>query len=178
MSLTQNGNDGGTTVVVTQPPHFPNMYTRDLVESYVAFGLDEEQIAVCLRCTVNDVKLHYAQELEHGLARVNARVQAALLHQALHKEDVAAMTIWLINKAGWRKGDGNRTNILNAPPGAGGEPVDGAMTVVQKREVLTRILTIATRNKRNEERVIDAEIVEPKRTNGSGHGGANGTKHR
>lgn len=174
-SLTQDGNDDARrTVIVTQPPHFPNLYTRDLVENYVAFGLDEEQIAVCLRCTVPDVQLHYAQELTHGLARVNARVQAALLNQALHKEDVAAMTMWLINKAGWRKGDGNRIGILNAP-GANGEPVDGT-TVIQKREVMTRILTTVTRAKRADERFIEGEIVEPKRTNG--HGGTNGTKHR
>lgn len=175
-NFTQAGNDGERrSVIVTQPPHFPNLHTRETVTHLVAFGNTIEQIAVILRCTPEDVKLYYAEELEHGLTRINARVQSALLHQALYKEDTNAMKLWLVNKAGWRSGDGNRVGVGVVLPGA--SPEGDAVTVVQKREIISRVLTQVTRLKRNEERVIDAEIVEP-RHNGNGHGGSNGTKHR
>lgn len=140
--------------VVTRPPHYPTAHTRDTVVHCVAFGLDDAQIAVILRCTVNDVKTHYAEDLEHGLTRINARVQAAVLHQALFKEDVAAMKFWLINKAGWRAGDSNRPQI----PGLPGDG-DAEMTVVQRHETITRILTQRTLEKRNGEKVIDGRVL-------------------
>lgn len=188
----QQGNDAkGGTLVVTVPPHFPTMHTRETATHLAAFGLDENQVAVILRCTPDDVRKHYAVEMEHGLMLVNSRVKSAVLHQALHKEDVNAMKLWLINNAGWRAGDGNKTNILNTTPGAGEE---GTMTIVQKREVITRLLVQATQHKRREETVIDAEVVPTPKKNGNGtnghgsngsngngsngHGGANGAKHR
>lgn len=182
----QHGNDArGDTLVVTTPPHFPTMHTRETVTHLVAFGLDENQIAAVLKCTPDDVRRYYANELEHGLVRVNSRVMSAVLHQALYKEDVGAMKLWLVNKAGWRSGDGNKTNILNAP---GAAPAEGEMTVVQRREVITRMLITATQQKRQQERVIEGEVVKKNGTNGHGSNGngsgghgvgaTHGTKHR
>ncbi len=183
----QSGNDGRRdTLIVTRPPHFPTMHTRETVSHLVAFGLDENQIAVIIKATPDEVRQHYSEELEHGLTRINARVMSAVLHQALQKEDVNAMKLWLINKAGWRAGDGSKTNILNAPPGTIEE---GELTVVQRREVITKLLVKATQHKRQQERIIDAEVTPvAKSTNGNGanghgpngangHGGGNG-KHR
>lgn len=188
-TLFQSGNDGKRdTLIVTHPPHFPTMHTRETVTHLVAFGLDENQIAAVLKCTPDDVRRHYAEELEHGLVRVNARVMSAVLHAALYQDSAADRKLWLTNKAGW-KGDGNKTNILNAP----GMGDDGeTLTIVQRREVITKLLVRATQQKRQQERVIDA-VVTPvaKSTNGNGHsdganghtngkgyGGTNGTKHR
>jgi hypothetical protein len=176
VSITHEGNEGEKrTTIVTLPPHFPTLHTRETVTHLVAFGNTVEQIAVILKCTPEDVKLYYAEELEHGLVRINARVQAAVLNQALHKEDTNAMKLWLINKAGWRSGDGNRVGVLNLPPGAPNP--EEAVTVVQKREIITRVLTHVTKLKRGDERVLEGEFVET-RPNGNGHGGSNGTKHR
>lgn len=174
--MTQTGNDGQKrAVIVTLPPHFPNMHTREQVSHFVAFGLTEEQIAVLLRCTVEDVKLYYGEELAHGLARVNARVMAAVLHAALHTDSAADRKLWLMNRAGWKGGDGAKVGVLNLSPGTSdGETV----TVVEKRAIIERVLTRVTQEKRLNERVIDVEPVEVKRANGNGHGGANGTKHR
>lgn len=193
----QSGNDAKRdTLIVTHPPHFPTMHTRETVSHLVAFGLDDNQIAVILRCTPDDVRRHYAEEMEHGLARVNARVMSAVLHSALYNDSAPDRKLWLINKAGWKAGDGNKTAILNAP-GATGE--EGTYTVVQRREVITKMLVQATQHKRQQERVvtpagrdrqvIDAEVVTPTKSNGTnghgtngtgsnGTGGANGTKHR
>lgn len=183
----QSGNDGNRdTLILTRPPHFPTMHTRETVTCLVAFGLDENQIAVVLKCTPDDVRTHYAEELEHGLARVNARVMSAVLHAALYQDSAADRKLWLTNKAGWR-GDGNKTAINL--PGATGDG-DETLTVVQRREVITKLLVKATQHKRQQERVIEHEATPvAKSTNGAnghgsngngtnGHGGANGTKHR
>lgn len=180
----QSGNDGKRdTLIVTHPPHFPTMHTRETVTHLVAFGLDENQIAVILKCTPDDVRRHYAEELEHGLARVNARVMSAVLHSALYNDSAPDRKLWLMNRAGWKGGDGNKTNILNAPGATG---ADGELlTVMQRREVITKLLVKATQHKRQQERVIDVEATPVvKSTNGAnGHtngngGGGNGTKHR
>lgn len=173
----QHGNDSQRdTLIVTRPPHFPTMHTRETVTHLVAFGLDENQIAVIIRCTADDVRKYYSEELEHGLARVNARVMSAVLHAALYQDSAQDRKLWLVNKAQWRSGDGNKTAILNAP----GAAADGeTMTVVQRREIITRVLTHATQNKRQAERVIEGEAVEVKRNGANGYGGGgNGTKHR
>ncbi len=188
-TLFQQGNDGARdTLIVTRPPHFPTMHTRETVTHLVAFGLDENQIAVIVKCTPDEVRLHYAEELEHGLARVNARVMSAVLHSALYNDSAPDRKLWLMNRAGWKGGDGAKAVAINAP----GMGEDGeTMTIVQRREVITKLLVKATQHKRQQERVIDAEVTPvAKSTNGSnganghgpnganGAGGNNGTKHR
>lgn len=180
----QSGNDGNRdTLIVTRPPHFPTMHTRETVTHLVAFGLDENQIAVIVKCTPDEVRQHYAEELEHGLARVNARVMSAVLHSALYNDSAADRKLWLMNRAGWKGGDGAKVGILNNAPGA---TEDGEITVMQRREIVTKLLVKATQLKRQQERVIDVEATPVvKSTNGNGHGptgtgagNGNGTKHR
>ena len=175
--LFQSGNDGKRdTLIVTRPPHFPTMHTRETVTHLVAFGLDENQIAVIIKATPDDVRQHYAEELEHGLARVNARVMSAVLHAALYEDSAQDRKLWLMNRAGWKGGDGARAVAINAL-GADNE----SLTIVQRREVITKLLVKATQQKRQQERVIDAEVVPSvaRSTNGAnGHGGTNGAKHR
>lgn len=168
----QNGNDGKReTLIVTRPPHFPTMHTRETVTHLVAFGLDENQIAAVLKCTPDDVRTHYAEELEHGLARVNARVMSAVLHAALYNDSAPDRKLWLTNKAGW-KGDGAKALAINAP---GMGPDGETLTVVQRREVITKLLVKATQHKRQQERVIDVTATPvAKSTNGNGANGSNG----
>lgn len=169
----QNGNDGKReTLIVTRPPHFPTMHTRETVTHLVAFGLDENQIAAVLKCTPDDVRTHYAEELEHGLARVNARVMSAVLHAALYNDSAPDRKLWLTNKAGW-KGDGAKALAINANGGVG--PDGETLTVVQRREVITKLLVKATQHKRQQERVIDVTATPvAKSTNGNGANGSNG----
>jgi hypothetical protein len=173
----QHGNDGvDRTLVVTQSPHFPTMHTRETATFLAAFGLDENQIAVILRCTPDDVRRHYSSEVEHGLMRINARVMSAVVHQALYNNDPQCMKLWLINKAGWKAGDGNRnTQAMQLNLNPDGSPArTGELTVVERREVITKLLVKATQNKRRDEQIIEAEIVPSKKTNGNGSNGANG----
>lgn len=176
------------TVVVTQPPHFPTMHTRETVTHLAAFGLDEKQVAVILKCTVDDVRKYYMEEMEHGLTRINAQVMNAVLHAALYEDSAADRKLWLVNRAGWKSGDGNKNVANNVTLNANGEPIsNGEYTVVQRRELITTLLTKATALKRSNERVVEGHVVN--RANGShtaksnganGHGanGGNGVKHK
>lgn len=174
-TIIQSGNDGKRdTLIVTRAPHFPTMHTRETVTHLVAFGLDENQIAVIVKCTPDEVRLHYAEELEHGLARVNARVMSAVLHSALYNDSAADRKLWLMNRAGWKGGDGAKVGILNAP----GATEDGEITVMQRREIVTKLLVKATQLKRQQERVIDVEATPVvKSTNGANGHGSNGNGH-
>lgn len=197
----QSGNDGKRdTLIVTRPPHFPTMHTRETVTHLVAFGLDENQIAVIVKCTPDEVRQHYSEELEHGLARVNARVMSAVLHSALYNDSAPDRKLWLMNRAGWKGGDGAKVGILNAPDAT----EDGEITVMQRREIVTKLLVKATQLKRQQERVIDVEATPVVKSTGTrpsgeslknganghgsngnsnshgptGNGAGNGTKHR
>lgn len=157
-------------VVVTVPPHYPTLDKRETVTMLAAFGLKEDQIAAILKCTPDDIRRWYQNELDTGLVRINAQVKAALLHQALYKEDVAAMRLWLVNNAGWRTGDGPR-GVL--PPGD--VPEGETVTVHERRTIIEQVLTRVTREKRDGERVIpDARVVatQPQAAKPNGANGA------
>jgi hypothetical protein len=146
--------------VVTRPPHYPTPYTRDTVRHLVAYGLDDEQISVILRCLPSEIRYHYADELKHGLARINAQVQSVVLNNALIERDTQAAKLWLINKAGWRSGDGPRIGLAFNQP-----PAEGEFTVTERRVVMERVLSHASNIKRTQP-VIQGEASEVK--NGGG----------
>lgn len=153
------------TVVLTERPHFPTMYTRDTVKHLTAFGLDANQMAIVLKCTLQELQLYYSEEIATGLVRVNAQVQAAVLHAAIYDRNVAAQKLWLVNKAGWRSGDAPRITV-----NAGETPSEA--TVHQRRSVIVDILREAIKHKRTQERVIDATVVSsPKTANGANGSG-------
>lgn len=157
------------TVVLTERPHFPTMYTRDTVKHLAAFGLDCNQMAVVLKCTLQELQLYYSEEIATGLVRVNAQVQAAVLHAAIYDRNVQAQKLWLVNKAGWRSGDAPRITVNQ------GES-KSEVAVHQRRAVIVDILREAIRNKRATEQVIDAKVVSaPKHTNGAN---GSGSKHK
>lgn len=162
--------------IITRPPHFPTMHTRDQAKHLAAFGLSEPQMCAILRCTIDELRTYYAEEIETGAMRINAQVQNAVLHKALYEGDLQAMKLWLINKAGWKAGDGGK---LLPNQQSNGEPIEGSgdIPVSQRREIVAEVLRKATQMKRLNERVIDAEIVPANKTNGHGTNG-NGAKHR
>lgn len=71
-----------------------------LVARMVSFGLDEPQIAYCMGIPEGDVRLHYKNELEHGLALVVAKVGNSLIRQA-RKGNVNAMSLFLKARGRW-----------------------------------------------------------------------------
>jgi hypothetical protein len=86
--------------VVDGAPHAPTKATREKVCKMIACGLSPEEVGYILGLQVQDVKSHYAEEIEHGMAFVTAMVGGSLLKQAL-RGDVNAARFWLQSKARW-----------------------------------------------------------------------------
>lgn len=166
-------DESATAPIITRPPHFPTMHTRETCKHLVAFGLTEAQICTIMKLMPSELRMHYMEEIEHGLARVNAQVQAALLHRALIDMDVPSMKLWLINKAGWRAGD-KMGRDLDLP---GDAPNGEQMTIVQRKTTIVEMLRVATQARLDEASVIEGEVVK-KKPNGANGAGSNGTKHR
>lgn len=175
--MQQRLNEAERAPITTRPPHYPTQHSRETVRHLVAFGLTIDQISYIVRCLPSEVNQHYVDEIESGLARINAQVQAALLHNALHKLDVQAQKLWLINKAGWKAGDANKLGI--AVGFNGQAPVDGEFTVTERRTRIETVLKLASSAKRAQATsVIQGEAHEVK-SNGAahpanGHAGPNG----
>lgn len=162
------------TVVLTERPHFPTMYTRETVKHLAAFGLDSNQMAVVMKCSLQELERYYSDDIATGLVRVNAQVQAAVLHAAIYDRNVQAQKLWLVNKAGWRSGDAPRITVNSGAQG-------NEQVTHQRRAVIVDILREAIRNKRATEQVIDARVVSTTKaqgSNGAGFNGSNGSKHK
>lgn len=177
----QPGNDDKrATPIVHVAPHYPTQDKRELVQHLTACGLDVVQIAKALRCSQDDVHKHYQNEMDNAVQLVNARVMANVLHNALYKDDMQAAKLWLINRAGWRGGDNNKIGVGVQVNALTGQPMgegEAGLTVVQRREVITTLLSKVTQTKRrNEQPAIEGEFTEAPRKNGVN--GGNGTKHK
>lgn len=80
--------------------HIPTKATRQQVVKMVACGLSVKELSFVLGCMEHEIKEHYEQELEHGVAAVTAMVGGAVLKQAL-RGDVNAGRFWLQSRAKW-----------------------------------------------------------------------------
>lgn len=92
--------DDGYARVIASVPHAPTTKTRRQVEVMVACGLTSREVAHIFNCTIKEVESHYKDELYFGCAKINARVGAALLRNAL-QGDVNAQKFWLQSRARW-----------------------------------------------------------------------------
>lgn len=91
---------GRQQMIVVDAIHAPTRATRQQVVKMVGCGLSAQQIAFVLGCMEHEIKDHYQQEMEHGVAAVTALVGGALLKQAL-RGDVNASRFWLQSRAKW-----------------------------------------------------------------------------
>lgn len=83
-----------------QLPHCPTPESREFVMQLVSMGLEEPQIAFCLKISPLDLRRYYDQELHHGTALINAMVGKALLANCL-RGDTVAQKFWLQTRARW-----------------------------------------------------------------------------
>lgn len=81
-------------------PHCPTPESREFVCQLVAMGLEEPQIAFCLKVPPIELRRYYGNELHHGQALVNAKVGAALLANCM-RGDTVAQKFWLQTRARW-----------------------------------------------------------------------------
>ena len=85
-----------------RPPHEPTRDSRRLVEHHAATGTLHQQIAKLVGVSLNTLKKHYPEELELGLARVNAVVGGTLFAEA-KRGNITAAIFWMKCRAGWRE---------------------------------------------------------------------------
>ena len=83
--------------------HFPTEEERHLVEVLVAGGTPKATIAKAMGISMNSLKRHYREELEHGLEIANAKVVRRLF-RLIEQGSTPAAIFWLKTRAGWKEG--------------------------------------------------------------------------
>lgn len=87
-------------ITIVDDVHVPTSRTREQVCKLVACGLDVHEVAFVLGAMEHEVKEHYAQEFEHGMAFVTALVGGALVKNALGG-DTNAQRAFLQMRSRW-----------------------------------------------------------------------------
>jgi hypothetical protein len=86
-----------------RPRHVPTKETQDMVESLSGFGIPQDEIAKLIGIDPKTLRLHYAEQIELGGIKANARVAQNLFNMATkpNREGLQAAIFWLRVRAGW-----------------------------------------------------------------------------
>lgn len=87
---------------MSRPKHTPTEKARQRVESMVAVGIPQEEVATVIGIDVKTLRKHYRQELNESMTRANAAV-AGKLYTAAMEGDVRAQIFWCKTRLGWRE---------------------------------------------------------------------------
>jgi hypothetical protein len=83
-----------------RPPHEPDEKTRAIVESAVAFGITQDDIATC-------PAKHYRKELNEGVFKAHMKVGGVILDLALRSKDETvkfrAASFYAARRMGWKE---------------------------------------------------------------------------
>ena len=85
---------------MSRPPHKPTDKMRELVGLHATMGTDQETIADLLGIDRKTLAKHYRTELNHSLAKANAKMGGTLYNKALGG-DTTAMIFWMKTRARW-----------------------------------------------------------------------------
>lgn len=88
--------------VLDFPLHIPTDDSRALVEQLVACDIDQESICYVIKATPFELRLHYANQLKHGLASATAQMAGSVFRAGV-AGDMKAAIFWLKARAGWRE---------------------------------------------------------------------------
>ena len=72
-----------------RPPHEPDEKTRAIVESAVAFGITQDDIATHLGIDDDTLRKHYRKELDGGVFKAHMKVGGVILDLALRSKEVS-----------------------------------------------------------------------------------------
>jgi len=86
---------------VPRAPYTPTEKDRTYVETMVASGVPQVDIALVLGITDKTLRKHFQRELKTGSIRANATVAARLFKMT--ESIPAAAMFWLKTRAGWRE---------------------------------------------------------------------------
>ena len=88
----------------TRSPGFaPSTVQARQVESLVALGMGNREIAVALLIEQKLLEFYYKRELEIGSAMINAKVGHVALKMAMSGNDAEMTKFWLKSRAGWKE---------------------------------------------------------------------------
>jgi hypothetical protein len=87
---------------VGRKPHEPTKQTIELVSLHATMGTDQETIADLLDIDSKTLRKHYRKELDHSVAKANAKMGGVLYNKAL-AGDTTAMIFWMKTRAGFRE---------------------------------------------------------------------------
>ncbi len=89
---------------MTRSPGFaPSTIQARQVESLVALGMKESEIAEALLIEEHLLRFYYKRELNLGAVLVNAKVGQVALKMALSGTDPEMTKFWLKSRAGWKE---------------------------------------------------------------------------
>jgi hypothetical protein len=95
-------------------PFQPTKEQRDNVEAMTAYGIPQEDIARLIknpetgeRIDTKTLRKYFAEEVETGLAKANAKVASSLYDMATKGDTsgtkLGAAAFWLARRAGWKE---------------------------------------------------------------------------
>ena len=84
--------------------HTPTDALRAQVKAMSAFGIPQDDIAVCLDIDAKTLRRHYREELDKAEAEANAKVAESLFKKATGNgpQSVTAAISWLKTRAQWK----------------------------------------------------------------------------
>lgn len=133
-----------------QLPHYPTPESREFVCQLVAMGLEEPQIAFCLKVTPLDLRRYYGEEMDHGSALVNAQVGKALLSNCL-RGDTVAQKFWLQTRARW---------IIPLKEDQGEKEKTGRL-LEDRKKFMDDIVSLVGKNKQRDEKAAVTQRATP-----------------
>jgi len=80
--------------------HEPTEHQREIVQSYSAVGITQEDIARVLDIDAKTLRKHYRDELDTAAVKANAAVAGTLFNKA-KAGDTAAMIWWTKSRMRW-----------------------------------------------------------------------------
>lgn len=88
------------------PAHEPTAATRGAVESMIAYGIPQAEIARSIGISEPTLRKHYRDEIDTAATKANARVAQTLYKMATdpsHKSCAASAMFWAKTRMGWRE---------------------------------------------------------------------------
>jgi hypothetical protein len=88
---------------MARPKFVPKVEQRKMVRSMAAYGIRQEEIALCLGIrSAKTLRRHFREELDRAAPEANAQVAQSLYQQA-NSGNTSAAIFWLKVRGGWRE---------------------------------------------------------------------------
>jgi hypothetical protein len=102
---------------MARPKFVPDDQQRRMVRSMAAYGIPQEEIALCVDLrSAKTLRRHFREELDRAGPEANARVAQSLYQQAISGKKTAATIFWLKARGGWQEPASGAPRSVALPP--------------------------------------------------------------